>query len=171
MIDMSLTKKRIVEIEARAGDLIEEAIGPVDQTILPVDLSKILKNLGLTLKYGLFENEEIAGFYDKNAKTIYVSESEAFLRQVFTIAHEVGHFMLHSNKISEVFYRANAFQFDIQNEIEETEANCFAASLMMPRSLVGNLWEIVQDEGEMARTFGVSRTAMVWRLKNLDLLP
>ena len=88
-------------------------------------------------------------------------------RRRFTIAHEIGHFVLHSE-------RCRPERGGAVNEAgrrEEREADAFAAELLMPERLVR---EAVREQGpdapRLAERFEVSRKAMQTRLRGLSLL-
>ena len=163
---MALTKDRIDSIEAKTNDLLINAYG--SNISLPVSLAKIVSYLGLTISTGHFEDDNIDGYYVKSEKTIYISSSAPLSRKLFTIAHEIGHFLLH-NKEREVFYRTDSLNIDIQDQTEEQEANWFAASLLMPENYIREYWDDVQNIHEMALIFNVSQIAMAYRLKNLKI--
>lgn len=168
---MSLTRQRITDIERLAADTLETAYGTSASTLAPpIDLNKIAKSLGLTIKQGSFEDDQIIGAYDKNARVIYISDRDDYPRQSFTTAHEIGHFRLHTDKQREVFFRSNIALLDREEKEIEQEANWFAASLLMPENLVRNSWSVMKDIGVMANIFSVSYSAMSWRLKNLGLI-
>jgi hypothetical protein len=89
---------------------------------------------------------------------IAVNARHALVRQRFTIAHELSH-------VLDAPYR----RFVRGDQAEEI-ADCFAASLWMPKRLVARLWaEGVQDTRALARHFNVSIAAMRWRLDELHL--
>ena len=88
-------------------------------------------------------------------------------RRRFTIAHEIGHFVLHPE-------RCRPERGGAVNEAgrrEEREADAFAAELLMPERLVR---EAVREQGldatRLAERFEVSRKAMQTRLRGLGLL-
>lgn len=108
---------------------------------------------------------------------------QAPTRQRFSIAHEVGHFLLH-RKAMTVFIDTQftrpylaAFRDSTSatgEDKREREANAFAAALLMPESLVreavAQLAVDVEDDAavvELAKRFDVSRQAMTFRLVNL----
>jgi hypothetical protein len=87
-------------------------------------------------------------------------------RRRVTIAHEIGHFVLHAE-------RCRPESGGAVNEAgrrEEREADAFAAELLMPEHLVG---EAVREHGpdvaRLADRFEVSRQAMQARLRSLSL--
>lgn len=163
---MFLSQDKILEIEAKASTILEAVFPAVP---LPVDLDKILKYYSIKLAVGSFKDDSIAGVFERSSQTIYISQFAAYPRNAFTIAHELGHFFLHIDKPAEVFYRLDA---DLINSPErdpmEAEANWFAASLLMPKSKVVEFDKVFHgDLDKMAVVFGVSKTAMYWRYRNL----
>jgi hypothetical protein len=89
-------------------------------------------------------------------------------RRRFTIAHEIGHFVLHPHRRApERGGGVNAAW-----QLQEREADQFAADLLMPEGLVR---EAVLEHGDDARRladqFDVSRQAMQARLRTLGLAP
>ena len=87
-------------------------------------------------------------------------------RRRFTIAHEIGHFVLHPEQCRPE--RGGAV-----NEAggrEEREADTFAAELLMPEHLVREaVREQGLDDARLADRFEVSRKAMQTRLRHLGL--
>lgn len=168
---MSLTSSRIMEIENLTADLIDEIAPPklpLAQA-LPIHLDQIVDKYGLKLKQAKFADPSLVGAYDKKTKTILISESAAYPRKIFTIAHEFGHFLLHEKKAREFFFRQDQDTLaEGQKKSEEQEANWFAASLLMPRKYLHRLYQM-NDLDTLAKIFGVSRSAMTWRLTNLHL--
>lgn len=165
---MKLPETKIREIEASALAVLQD-VREDDDISLPIDIKKILDKYNLSLKEGNFQDPNIAGAFDRDKGVIYLSKDDSPTRKQFTIAHEIGHLILHEVK-KEIFYRTQFLLPDKQTKLQEAEANWFAASLLMPRSLFVKYWDILQDEGAMARVFGVSVAAVHWRAKNLGLI-
>lgn len=116
------------------------------------------------------EYEGISGFiYDKN---LYVNTQENPKRQNFTIAHELGHYILgHTEKAGyEMLYRD-----DRKNNYDspmEQEANCFAANLLVPEKF---LKKVINDypyatNAQLANIFGVSEIVIRIRKNQLRLI-
>lgn len=85
-------------------------------------------------------------------------------RQRFTVAHEIGHFMLHREHGSfedGLLFRNNQF-----NQ-QEREANLFAALLLMPDREFKPAVARYELE-ELARTFGVSQQAVKYRIEQIS---
>lgn len=94
------------------------------------------------------------------------------------MAHELGHYLLHAHLIGEgvddnrAYRSVPAGQFhnrSIGSE-QETEANRFAATLLMPSEVVQREWARCQgDLSTPATKFQVSKRAMEIRLSSLNL--
>ncbi len=104
---------------------------------------------------------------------IYVNREDSPARQVFTIAHELGHYFLHGT-LREDFVDGDFVMNRDENEKydeEELEANEFAGNLVMPaerieRRLRGGT-PTEKAVLELADQFHVSPLAVVIRLRTL----
>ena len=99
--------------------------------------------------------------HGKNKFNIYISNFTGTLRDRFTIAHELGHYILHSN-CGEKKIHATRFGSDRK----EWEANWFAAGLLMPTSLFTELYskEGIKEPFHLASIFLVSIPAINVRI-------
>jgi Zn-dependent peptidase ImmA (M78 family) len=90
--------------------------------------------------------------------------------RTFTIAHEFGHYVLHENEHK---YRVDYFDYssDDLGSIQESEANYFAGSFLMPRSEMERLLKLTDDPIPIARYFGVSVQAVITRVEWLKKNP
>lgn len=102
-------------------------------------------------------------------------------RQRFSVAHELGHLLLHEGTliVSSVRIDLRDGVSSLGTDKQEIEANRFAAELLMPRQLVrsaasAKISEQIsgRDEliAELAREFDVSNEAMGYRLINLGVI-
>lgn len=97
---------------------------------------------------------------------IYIPEHSSPLDDRFTLAHELGHFILHSEigaKPIRAFRR-----FDSRDEVTlaEREADAFALSLLMPRDCVlEELNTYGPDLDILAASFAVDKEAAATRLR------
>jgi len=108
---------------------------------------------------------------------IYINRQDSPMRQLFTLAHELGHFFLHRDGDRDfvdgefVMHRSD----DERHKKEEREANEFAGSLVMPESRIrARLGERRPSEKEilqLADLFQVSPLAMALRLRSLGYDP
>ncbi len=120
--------------------------------------------------------------YDKSIEQfiILINKKKQPTRQNFTIAHELGHYFLHSEiiKSDETFVDNDdtlegrmLFLLDEEKStIIETQANKFAASLIMPEKQVMKVWDTFKDIAECANIFNVPILTMTIRLTSLDLV-
>lgn len=95
----------------------------------------------------------------------YVDASEPSVRQRFSAAHELGHFALHRHLIGDSHQDNYLLRAQGMTNYQETQANQFAADLLMPRDLISR----AMDQGhttvdQLARLFEVSTIAMSIRL-------
>jgi len=143
--------------------------------IPPVDVESICKTLDITIHItDLTEVEkthkgEIAGALIKTPEfsAIFVNDMDPYVRQRFTVAHELGHYILHHNNNSDGIF----ISFRGASNPEERAANRFAADLLMPRDVLRKshaektlplLWKLAEE-------FNVSRAAMRYQLESLGL--
>ena len=87
-------------------------------------------------------------------------------RKRFTIAHELGHFLLHP-KITQVFECTTGDLTDYRKNPIEIEANLFASEVLMPsiqfKKLSKTTDPTFEGIGELAKKFNVSLTAAAIR--------
>lgn len=110
----------------------------------------------------------IAKSEDKAKTYIFINDSRPDSRKLFTLAHELGHYMLKHNGTN---FRVDR-QISIDNlynneekDIYETEANFFAAALLMPERDVVNFLLSGVSTKDMASAFKVSEAAVRNRVK------
>ena len=172
---------RLAEIESRAEAVLHEhAFGRV-----PVPIISICRAMGIDVFYSDFRRPNVSGaIVGKSGKfTIYVRRSEPEPRQRFTVAHELGHYILHlADKAADLGYtdelpekRYVAAFRSAHLGSEEEEANAFAAAILMPAKAIQSRasWAVDEDYDDgardLARQFHVSYAAMTRRLAELEL--
>ena len=134
---------------------------------LPVDPEHIANQLGLTVAPLPEDRNHLSGEIDNNQ--ILFNDREPEVRRRFTIAHELGHFVLQHGHA----FRDPNKNFSIGNyDPREVAANKFAVELLMPEVAVRQFVEKekVYDAQVLADRFGVSLTALRFRLENLGLI-
>lgn len=135
----------------------------------PVDPVKIARDLGVNVYFVGFDpkHSNVSGFYDCEEDAIFVNRDEYPLRQTFTVAHELGHKVLHED-----WARSNEYQVLLRNPAEqehdfrEKEANAFAAGLLMPRDIMDRYWKRLSVE-QLSQLLAVSVPAVKNRLSFL----
>lgn len=148
---------------------------------IPVNVLALASKLGIRV----FEEalpEDISGILDlRNMPIIMVNQDHVRHRQRFSIAHEIGHFVLHRPRgihVDKRTYYRNSKSAEGLDDIE-IEANRFAAELLMPADLVireiENYSDLIDSNDDvisvLADSFEVSATAMGFRIQNLGYHP
>jgi Zn-dependent peptidase ImmA (M78 family) len=106
--------------------------------------------------------ENISGFISRegDAWVLGVNSLHHPNRQRFTIAHEIGHFLLHRDHGS--FHDGLLFRRDDELNQQEREANQFAALVLMPEADFKTVVRRMPVE-DAAKLFGVSAQAAKYR--------
>lgn len=155
-------------------------------TKAPAPLERLADLCSATIRYEPFDGD-VSGMVHCRADgggVIGVNSEHSKTRQRFTIAHELGHLLLHADEefhIDEKRPLARRDEVSSQaTDPREIEANQFAAELLMPDALVRDSVEaLVEDDPEvtveeaieeLARTYRVSTLAMTHRLTNLKVI-
>jgi Zn-dependent peptidase ImmA (M78 family) len=165
--------------ERRAIEILDE-LGIRE---LPIPAEEIARRLGAQLTYEAFDGDVSGMLYrDGEARpaVIGVNSRQAPTRQRFTVAHEIGHLVLHKGQAVFVdsFVRVNWRAG--KSGRDEVEANAFAAELLMPRQFIERQIDAAVSRhktlrrealiAELANKFKVSSEAMSYRLSNLGVL-
>jgi hypothetical protein len=166
-----------VEAARRALRRFTDAYGldapPVDVAELAGSLCCLRVRVGGDLRalVDAASDMHVSGVLLPAAAEIWVRRDESGTRRRFTIAHEVGHHLLHSDGATVLCRPVDVDQADEAARAKEREANRFAAELLMPEPLVR---ERVGSDGldvaALAGTFDVSPIAMAYRLVNLEFM-
>jgi Zn-dependent peptidase ImmA (M78 family) len=168
---MTLTQEKIEDIEAQTQDVLTSYFSDKDFSY-PIPIEKIAESNGLIVKLGKFKDKNVSGILKRkdHGGNVYISAAEPKYRQSFTIAHELGHFLIHSDrKQEEILYRRDVINLNTEDQTIESEANWFAASILMPEEKFTEYWKATKNESLIADYFGVSPTAVRLRVKNLNL--
>ena len=136
----------------------------------PIPVIDIAENNGVDVIFSNFGDagDRVAGFCDFANARLYVNAKDAVNRQTFTIAHELGHWMLHREYFEEnpeAYSILPRFQNVGRSNAFEQEANDFAAKLLVPSRLLIPVKDA--PVSELARIFAVSRMMMEIRLKHV----
>jgi Zn-dependent peptidase ImmA (M78 family) len=150
----------------------------------PVPVIAIANELGISVFESVdFANGE-AGLIRKEedgSYAIYLNALDAPTRQRFTIAHEIGHFILHKDLLDKgeefvdnikqpfngVLHRTTGKPHQQEERKREVEANEFAANLLMPGETFKSVWNQNEVIEPVAEYFNVSSAAATIRAKDL----
>lgn len=164
-------------LQGKSADQLLEKYGMKGQT--PVKIDQLLKKIGIDVIPADFSSiEEKAGYQQgdilgatlivKDDVTIFYREDSSENRIRFTVAHELAHCCIHTDKLKEtnIQLRQNGKQDD-----EEKDANVFAGELLIPKENLMKYYEelIVPSLKVLAEIFMVSTSVMAARLDFLAL--
>jgi len=136
----------------------------------------------LAFALGLFvKDDDLSGavatlITQEQKGVISVNRNIAFIGQRrFAIAHEIGHFKLHSNNKPAFFCTDEMFLEWYRKNQQEPEANAFAAELLMPeqhfRKAINNRPPSKELLDEIAEAFQTSLTATCARYAEIGPYP
>lgn len=143
----------------------------------PVDVHAIARDLGLKVLNSSAMDDDTAGMIIKDDKAspsgfvIHLRAQDSARRRRFTLAHELGHFVLHKSIIGDGLIDSAMYRSRL-GDMYERQANRWAADTLMPAGVVRAYYRggthSVQD---LARILDVSEAAVKIRLEELHLTP
>jgi len=167
-----------IQAQERAQELLDK----LGLRSLPIPVEKIPKSLGALIRFSPLD-QELSGmiFIKDGVPIIGVNSLHHPNRQRFTIAHELGHLVLHRPILSSEVHVDKKFPVLMRDalaasgtDLIEIQANNFAAALLMPKVLLeAALAKIefdIEDASpfeELAKRFRVSRETLEYRISNL----
>lgn len=150
-----------------AAESLRRTISPDGGRLEPVNLNAAAEYVGIVILSWQPDENNLKGALIRSARTVFVNASLSLPRMRFIAAHELGHFVLgHGGD----FYCPSSLY-----AARESQANRFAAALLMPPSLVKSLWLKLErlppaaKVRAVAERLAVSREALGYRLMTLGL--
>lgn len=168
--------EKMQSIKCIAEKLNNKFVGEgISEKELNLDIVKLVESLGgavYEVGYIKMNGNSMIVNSDDNSFEIYVSASDGKRRQKFTIAHEIGHYLIHYlgniSKNPQTTYRRTSVAVGGH---QEYEANVFAANLLMPENKFEKIYKNCgQDLVIVAEKFGVSIAAAEVRARSLGLI-
>jgi Zn-dependent peptidase ImmA (M78 family)/DNA-binding XRE family transcriptional regulator len=151
----------------------QQLLAKTRTTHAPIPISQLAERCGVNVTPAQFSNEISGVLLDlDNGPVIGFNNAHHPVRQRFTIAHELGHFLLDHHDHFHIDLSDAGREGDPPgyNWHDERSANEFAAQVLMPAALIVQAFEEDSNLNRIAKLFNVSREAMGWRLVNLGLL-
>ncbi len=139
----------------------------------PVDVDRLAESLGISVVYVNMPDEVSGTLVRKRGLyVITINKRHPRTRQRFTLAHELGHYVLHRHIIGDGVNDSSAYRTIANDEYynpgilpeHETEANQFAASLLMPKNIIDQLRASNLSAEEIANKLQVSHHAASIRM-------
>lgn len=136
----------------------------------PIPVLEIAEQNGVNVIFANFgsSSDLVAGYCDFGKAKLFVNAADGPRRQSFTIAHELGHWLMHRNVFGEnpeIYPVLPRFSKPSNNGPLEKEANTFAAHLLVPDHLLKPVLNPAVSAVALANIFFVSRTMMEIRMK------
>lgn len=140
----------------------------------PLDIVSVVKDIYNIKLYYNDLDRDTSGFIERITPqewAIHVNKWEHPLRQRFTIAHELAHFILHQNILQAGSHYDSILYRDENTSAIEREANSFASNLLMP----ADKFEQYIRDGEntierLADKFQLSTSAVRYRAYKLKYI-
>lgn len=133
----------------------------------PVDLAGMARGLGLVVSSDPSLPQDVSGYIkrDKQGYFIGVNPKHALVRQRFTVAHEIAHYLLHRDQIGDGVLDDALYRSSLSSALE-AEANKWAAAILMPPQLIERLRAETPgiNNSELASRLQVSTQALSIRL-------
>lgn len=152
---------------------------------VPIDIEKLINFLNIKIENKPdFTKMKVLGSIriKDNEPVIWINKiaNQLNVRRRFTLAHELGHYMLHLAPLTtwnnEAFVDEKiSFNRDDEWDHREMEANGFAAQLLMPAHIVKDKVNSYTKKNQpldiekLSNEFEVSKVAMQYRLKSLGI--
>ncbi len=135
------------------------------------ELDPIVERLGGTIVYKGFADlgdsaDASVRVWETGKFEIVLPDYTSLARDRFSIAHEIGHYVLHYPLVKEPMVAARYGSTPV-----EWEANWFAAGFLMPEKAFRKHHAAGKSVAEMARFFKVSNAAVMARARALHLVP
>ncbi len=184
------------EIEGATLEFLNEH-HPEQSIPIPVeDIIEISLGINIVPTPGMMDNFGVDAMFAYDFSQINIDEHQfnsVETRARFTLAHELGHFVLHRQYVEEQKFENTELwkKFvlsDLHREPLETQANMFASVLLMPTDHVASQFETARQQlaknpafangklpddftlapylaKDMARAFNVSEETATWRVE------
>jgi len=159
----------------------EKVLADYNIQAAPVPVDRIAKQMGAQLRFSPLD-QELSGmiFIKDGVPIIGVNSLHHPNRQRFTIAHEIGHLVLHRQALISAVHVDKDFKLfrgpktaEI-SEPMEVAANYFGSALLVPKAFIDpfldELHVDMDDEKpleELAQKFRVSKQVLTYRIQNL----
>lgn len=159
----------------RINEKIEELTSRIlinnDMYNIPVDPVRIAKTYDIDVYEGNLNNMVSGAIrYDSSTDKfeIIVNKNEPVTKQRFTIAEELGYYILYRENIVREEIHINLVDKEINDE--EREVEYFAGALLINKNLLEKVYDTKNTILELAQLFKVSVSSMTLRLNTLGLL-
>ena len=159
--------------EAKMTDKLPAEIVEEFTRSYPVDVEGLADALDIRVM-----REELPGdisgkierdWIDSEGFMITLNANHGTVRQRFTLAHEIAHFILHRDMIGDGIIDNGLYRDSRIGDGKERQANRYAARILMPRRLVEKAWREAgaRDAVRLSAEFEVSQAVAQIRMTEL----
>ena len=137
----------------------------------PIPVLEIAEENGVKVVFASFGDysEAVSGYFDFEKAKLFVNAEDRTQRQSFTIAHELGHWLMHRDVFlndPDKYPVLPRFSKPDISDPREKEANTFAAHLLVPDHLLKPVLSPTVGAAALSDVFFVSRTMMEIRMRS-----
>ena len=133
-----------------------------------------LFNVGVTVFKDAFKTDDYSGFslYDYEFPIIYVNNSNAKARQIFTLFHELAHLLFHTSGVD----NNSAFRYVLPKEYSRIEMRCnaFAGAFLVPDDAFDQILRAeakpIAEARRLSRIFCVSLEVILRKFRDRQLI-
>lgn len=151
----------------RARSQASEILDALKYISPPVKLSSVVELLNISTIKGdssLPFMKKVSAFIELESKLLIYNPNDSVVRQRFSVAHEIGHYVMKHSVGTDIFSLNS-------KDYREIEANMFASELLIPfKWIKADLKCFGASIPDLARKYWVSDEAMGWRISNSDTL-
>ncbi|MBB6043379.1 ImmA/IrrE family metallo-endopeptidase (plasmid) [Borreliella yangtzensis] len=141
--------------------------------LIPVPIIKIAMEEDLKIFEIGFQDKhkDFSGYIQLNEKSLYINENMSLENKRFTIAKHLGHYLMHKDQIKNLSKNENYYN-DIQDSQMITEANIFAANILVPtitlKLKLSKYKSIEYPQKAIAKEFQVTENTIYLKLSILN---
>lgn len=168
----TLKRRAHLGVVSNADQVLQAAKDMKIQTC-PLDIYALCETLGVTIIEVDLPDNSSGSLKQENGQWICrVNKKHHATRKRFTVAHELGHFLLHKDdriQFEDVELYRTDHEYSPEDKKMEEEANRFASEILMPEDVFKSAILQGKSLAEIAKEFAVSPIAAEVRAKLLGL--
>ncbi len=131
----------------------------------PIPIHEISMNYGLQIFMYEFDDPNQSGLLNFKEKTVYISKDNSIVRRRFTLAHELGHFLMHKELGVDHIERISPIAGE--KPWYEQEADAFAAHLLVPLNFLNKEGDNLKDIAFLANRYDVFVDIIGYQIKRM----
>ncbi len=156
---------------------VNNLLGLSKKETLPIDVFYIAEQIGIKLLFVKLYNGGISYLYksENDSSTLLIDSDISYFDKCFLIAHNIGHYIIHSKDKKEFMDGSAIFNIELNN-IMEYEANVFALNLILPEEKLIEEYKDIKNNSVndilvsslLSVKFGISTKVLDYQLDNIQ---